>query len=79
MFSSGIFQPIIGNWIDEANTKNAAAGFSEEMLKLSTGQETLEKMMIFPILLIALFTVFFFWQKNTKSVESVPTTYLAKT
>lgn len=64
MFSSAIFQPIIGNWIDEANATNAAQGLANEALELATGQDTLEKMMLFPGTLIILFAIFFFWQKK---------------
>ena len=75
MFSSGIFQPIIGNWIDGATIDNKAAGLTNEALQLATGQDTLEKMMLFPIILVVLFTIFFIWQKNSKSVEAVPATH----
>lgn len=62
MFSSAIFQPVIGKWIDGATAANSAAGLSGDALELAAGQDTLEKMMIFPILLIVLFTIFYFWQ-----------------
>ncbi len=75
MFSSGFFQPIIGNWIDNSNAENIARGLSGNALELATGQDTLEKMVAFPAILIVLFTIFFFWQKNTKSTEAVPTVH----
>jgi len=75
MFSTAIFQPIIGGWIDGSNAAMAATGLTGENLELVAGQETLQKIMLFPIILVVLFTVFFFWQKNTKSVEAVPTAY----
>ncbi|WP_339902755.1 MFS transporter [uncultured Cyclobacterium sp.] len=71
MFSSGIFQPIIGNWIDEAVAKNSEAGLTGEALNLAAGQATLQNMAYFPIILIVLFTIFFFWQKNSKKTEAV--------
>jgi MFS family permease len=73
MFSTAIFQPIIGGWIDGSNAAMSAAGLSGADLELAAGQETLQKIMIFPIILIVLFTIFFFWQKNLKSVVVVPT------
>jgi MFS family permease len=73
MFSTAIFQPIIGGWIDGSNAAMSAAGLSGADLELAAGQETLQKIMIFPIILIVLFTIFFFWQKNSKSVVVVPT------
>jgi MFS family permease len=70
MFSTAIFQPIIGGWIDTANAEKAAEGLTGTALELASGQDTLEKMLIFPGTLIILFTIFFFWQKNSKSAVS---------
>jgi MFS family permease len=67
MFSSSIFQPIIGNWIDSARTENSAKGLTGSALELATGQDALLKMMTFPAILIVLFIIFFIWQKNSKS------------
>jgi predicted MFS family arabinose efflux permease len=75
MFSTAIFQPIIGRWIDGATEVNSALGLTGDELMLSSGQDTLEKMIAFPAILIVLFTIFFFWQKNTKSTEAVPTAH----
>ncbi len=73
MFANSIFNPITGIWIDNATAKNESAGLTGAALELATGQDTLQKMMYFPIILIVLFTIFFFWQKNTKSIAAVPT------
>ena len=69
MFSTAIFQPIIGSWIDSARLANTAEGLVGTQLELAAGQDTLSKMIIFPSILIVLFIIFFFWQKNTKTVE----------
>lgn len=66
MFSSSIFQPIIGRWIDQARVDNAAAGLTGPQLELVAGQETLAKMASFPVILIVLFLIFFFWQRKTQ-------------
>ncbi len=71
MFSTGIFQPIIGNWIDGARMENTAEGLTGTALELATGQDTLEKMIAFPAILVVLFAIFFFWQKNAKGSEKV--------
>ncbi|SEG51920.1 MFS transporter [Algoriphagus boritolerans] len=63
-FSTSIFQPIIGNWIDDSRIKYIAKGFSGDALELAAGQDTLGKMVIFPAILIVLFLILFFWQKN---------------
>jgi MFS family permease len=73
MFSSSIFQPIIGSWIDSDRAEYAAAGYTGDALELAAGQETLEKMVAFPAILIVLFIIFFFWQKNSQRTEHVPT------
>jgi MFS family permease len=66
MFSTAIWQPVIGGWIDSARTENTAEGLSGDALELAAGQDTLEKMVLFPVILIVLFTIFFFWQKNKR-------------
>lgn len=58
MFSTAIFQPIIGKWIDTARAIHDT--------DLLAGQATLLKMVMFPAILIVLFTIFFIWQKNSK-------------
>ncbi|SEK19047.1 MFS transporter [Parapedobacter koreensis] len=72
MFSSAIFQPIIGGWIDSARAKNMAAGLTDSALELATGQDALVKMISFPAILIVLFIIFFFWQKRLKD-KAAPT------
>lgn len=69
MFSTAIWQPIIGSWIDGARAKGVAAGLTGDALELATGQDALMKMLSFPAILIVLFTIFFFWQKNTKRIN----------
>jgi len=66
MFSTSIFQPIIGGWIDSARAVNVTKGLTGDALELATGQHALVKMMTFPAILIVLFIIFFFWQKNSK-------------
>ena len=68
MFSTAIFQPIIGSWIDSARAKGTAAGLTGDALDLATGQDALMKMIAFPAILIVAFAIFFFWQKNTKKI-----------
>lgn len=71
MFSTSIFQPIIGGWIDSARAENIAMGLTGSALELATGQQALLRMMTFPAILIVLFLIFFFWQKKSKAaIES---------
>src|SRR5919205_1875939 len=67
MFSTSIFQPIIGGWIDSAREANTSKGLTGNALELATGQQALLKMMTFPAILIVLFIIFFIWQKNVKT------------
>jgi len=71
MFSSSIFQPIIGNWIDNSRAAYTAQGLTGNALELATGQDTLVKMLAFPVILIVLFTILFFWQKNSKRTKEM--------
>lgn len=71
MFSTAIFQPIIGSWIDSARTENRAAGLTGDALELAAGQDTLENMITFPAILIVLYTILFFWQKNSKRTKEM--------
>jgi len=71
MFSTSIFQPIIGGWIDSSRVDNMAQGLSGDVLELAAGQDTLEKMVAFPAILIVLFTILFFWQKNLQKTTEL--------
>ena len=69
MFSTSIFQPFIGRWIDSAREANTAEGLTGNALELATGQDALLRMLIFPAILIVLFAIFFFWQKQSKTAR----------
>lgn len=71
MFSSSIFQTIIGGWIDSSTAEQAALGLTGTALDLAAGQQTLTNMVSFPLILIVLFTILYFWQRNAKSTETV--------
>ena len=77
MFSTSIFQPIIGGWIDSARAENVARGRTGNALDLATGQHALMKMITFPAILVVLFAIFFFWQKNSKTVTESEMTMAA--
>ncbi len=68
MFSTSIFQPIIGRWIDEDRAEMATQGFTGDELDLVAGQATLETMVLFPLILVGLFTLLYFWMRNRKPV-----------
>lgn len=64
MFSTSIFQPIIGRWIDSAKAEQTAAGLTGDEMELAAGQATLSTMVLFPAILIVAFIILFFWQKR---------------
>ena len=74
MLSSAIFQPVIGGWIDSSRAVNTAAGLTGDALELATGQGAMTKMLSFPAILIVLFIIFFFWQRNVKPAQEDGTT-----
>lgn len=71
MFSTSIFQPIIGRWIDSDRNATAAAGLTGDELELVAGQATLSTMVLFPAILVVLFTVLYFWMKSTGQGKSI--------
>lgn len=71
MFSTSIFQPIIGRWIDKARVESAAAGLTGDALELAAGQNTLAKISLFPLILIVLFVILFIWQRKNKTEGAV--------
>jgi MFS family permease len=73
MFSSSIFQPVIGGWIDSNKAAASAKGLTGDALELAAGQATLGTMILFPGLLVVLFAVLFVWVKKSKKDEA-PTT-----
>ncbi len=70
MLSTAIWQPIIGGWIDKAREKAAATGLQGDALELAAGQATLQTMIIFPAILIVLFTILLFWVRSRKTVAT---------
>ncbi len=70
MFSTSIWQPIIGGWIDSAREKATATGLSGDALDLAAGQATLQTMITFPAILIVLFTALWFWVRSMKKTAA---------
>jgi hypothetical protein len=70
MFSSSIFQPIIGGWIDSDKANAVAKGLTGDELELVSGQATLQTMTVFPLILIALFVILLIWVKKINRAAS---------
>jgi len=69
MFSTSIWQPIIGGWIDSARAEATAMGLEGDALELAAGQATLHTMILFPGILIVLFTILLFWVRGKAQVQ----------
>ncbi|MGX5852623.1 MFS transporter [Dyadobacter jiangsuensis] len=70
MFSTAIWQPVIGKWLDDAKAEKLAAGLTGDEMELAAGQATLSTMVMFPALLIVAFAILYFWMKGRKTVAT---------
>ena len=70
MFSTSIFQPIIGGWLDSEKATATAKGLTGDLAELTAGQATLDNIAIFPAILIVAFAGLFFYMKK-RNVMSV--------
>ena len=55
MLGLSMWTPVIGRWIDSATAKAQAAGLDETAVTLAAGQDTLGKILLFPIVLSVCF------------------------
>ncbi len=67
MFSTSIWQPFIGSWIDTNTAAGTAKGLTGNELDLWAGQKTLGTMDLFPITLVVLFIVLNIWVRKKKA------------
>jgi MFS family permease len=72
MFAMGIWNPIIGGWIDSATTEAAAAGLTGNDLALASGHAAINNLIVFPLVLIVTFAGFYWIMRK---VNSAPTTH----
>ena len=66
MFSSSIFQPIIGGWIKANKVVAEAQGLSGNAADFKAGQLTLTNMLLFPGILIVAFTILYFVTRSRR-------------
>ena len=72
MLGAGIWNPIIGGWIDSGREAALASGLTGEAAELATGQATLANLALFPGVLIVVFIALYFYTKNrTPADEAV--------
>jgi hypothetical protein len=66
MFSSSMFQPVIGGWIQKNKTVAEASGLVGDAADLAAGQSTLSNMLLFPAILIVAFVGLYIYSKKTQ-------------
>jgi len=64
MFATGIWQPVIGKWLDSAKDKAMASGIAEEEASIIAGQATLDNLAVFPAILIIAFGILYFYMRR---------------
>jgi hypothetical protein len=67
MFSSAMFQPVIGGWIKDNKGAAEATGLVGDAADLAAGQATLSNMLIFPGILIVAFALLYFMGNKKQS------------
>jgi len=69
MFATGIWNPIIGSWID-TNTQSALdSGLTQDLAEIAAGKATLGNMTYFPLILIVFFGILFLNRKNLEKLR----------
>ena len=69
MFATGIWNPIIGSWID-TNTQTALdSGLTQDLAEIAAGKATLGNMTYFPLILIVFFGILFLNRKNLEKLR----------
>ena len=69
MLGAGIWNPIIGGWIDSGRKTAEAAGLTGDAVELATGQAALGNIALFPLVLIVAFAILFFFMNKKREVD----------
>ena len=72
MMGLAMWQPVIGSWIDRATATATDAGLTGDAVTLAAGQDTLGKILFFPIVLIALYLFLFVMRKKINLLSVSP-------
>ena len=67
MFSSSMFQPVIGGWIKSNKVIAEGKGLVGDAADLAAGQSTLSNMLLFPAILIVAFAILYFTTRKAKA------------
>ena len=64
MFATSIFNPVLGYFLDKNRNNALAAGLDQSAAELKAGQDSLSYVVIFPVVLIIIFTALYFNRKK---------------
>jgi len=64
MLATGIWQPVIGSWLDKGREAALNSGLTAEAAEVVAGRATLGYMVYFPMALVVLYGLFFFARKK---------------
>lgn len=67
MFATGLLQPVVGGWIDDAQKSAEASGLTGDAAELVAGQVTLGYLIVFPIILVVAFGALWFYMRGKTS------------
>ncbi len=70
MFSMVVWNPVIGGWLESATAAATAIGATGAEADLIAGRETLQAMIYFPLILIVLFGMLYFYMRNRPQVRA---------
>jgi len=71
MFAVGMWNPVIGGWIDSAAKEAEIAGLTGNDLALASGQAALNNLLYFPLALIVIFGGFYWFMRKANSESTV--------
>lgn len=69
MFAVSMWNPIIGSWIDNASDKAQQMNLTEAEASIYAGQNVLQNLLMFPLILIVAFSVLFFIVKRNDKLN----------
>ncbi len=64
MIGLAVWTPVIGGWIDKATTTATASGLTGDAVTLAAGQNTLSKILLFPVVLVLAFALLLILRKR---------------
>jgi MFS family permease len=73
MFAVSLWNPVIGQWIDSARSQAITTSSSALEAELLAGQSVLANLTIFPMVLVAAFTLLYLYMNKVNSTKAIVT------